>query len=603
MDLKNKITPIDYTSRDFESIKADLVAYAKRYYSNTFQDFNQASFGSLMLDTVAYVGDILSFYVDYQANESLLETANQYNSILRIGRQLGYKFNSSATAYGTVALYVTVPALSSGGGPDPQYIPIVEKGTVFSSVNNQSFALNENVDFSNPENEVVCSDCSTTTGIPTFYAIRAFGQVLSGELRFDSVEVGSYRRFQQVALNDPNISEVLSVIDSEGNQYYEVDHLSQNVIFAEVDNTGLYTDTVPSLLKPILVPRRFVRERKLNRTVLQFGYGSEENLNTVTIPDPSDLTLDIHGRNYTSQASFDPSKMTKTDALGVAPANTILTVMYRSTPLGSVNASVGTVSMVVKRTMRYPKMGTGIVFDTTKITNVNKSLEVSNLEPIVGEVSFPSTIELKTRILGHFATQNRAVTKQDYLSLIYSMPAQFGSVRRAQIVQDPDSFKRNINVYVISEDSSGKLAATNSVIKTNLKSWIQKHKMINDTVDILNAYVLNLEVDFTAVATRGSNRYEVHQAAIEFLSSYFSIKKFDIGENFYISDIFSVLRGVPGILDVVEVSISAKNQVGYSAPPINIDNRRDPDGRYINIPKNVIVEVKWPNQDIVGTIR
>ena len=603
MKLKNKITPIDYTSRDFESIKTDLVAYAKRYYSNTFQDFNQASFGSLMLDTVAYVGDILSFYVDYQANESLLETANQYDSILRIGRQLGYKFSTAQTAYGTVALYLTVPASLTGNGPDSQYIPILEKGTLFSSVNDQSFTLNEDVDFSKPENEVVCSDCSVATGAPTFYAIRAFGQVLSGDTHVDAIEVGPYRRFQQVTLPGANIAEIISVIDSDGNQYYEVDHLSQNVIFAEVDNTGLHTDTVQRLLKPILVPRRFVKERKLNRTILQFGYGSEENLNTVTIPDPSDLTLDIHGRNYTSQASFDPSMMTKTDALGVAPANTTLTVLYRSTPPGSVNASAGTVTSVVKRRIRYPDLINGIVFDSSRLAGVNASLEVSNLEPIVGEVSFPTTTELKARILGHFATQNRAVTKQDYISLIYSMPPQFGGIRRAQIVQDPDSFKRNLNVYVISEDARGRLTAANSVIKTNLKSWIQKHKMINDTLDILNAYILNIEVDFTAIADRGVNRYDVHRTAISLLSSFFSVKKYDIGENFYISDIFSILRSSPGILDVVDVKVSAKNQIGYSAAPIDIDSRLDPDGRYIDIPKNVIVEVKYPDQDIVGTIR
>jgi len=205
--------------------------------------------------------------------------------------------------------------------------------------------------------------------------------------------------------------------------------------------------------------------------------------------------------------------------------------------------------------------------------------------------------------LGHFATQNRAVTKQDYISLIYGMPSQFGSVRRAQVVQDPDSFKRNLNVYVVSEDGNGNLAATNSVIKVNLKSWIEKHKMINDTVDILNAFILNVEIDFTAVAERDANRYNVHQTAISFLSSYFTLKRYDIGENFYISDIFSVLRTVPGILDVVEVKVSAKNQAGYSSVPFDVDARIDPAGRYIDIPKNVITEVKYPNVDITGTIR
>jgi len=603
MSLKNKITSIDYTSRDFQSIKRDLVAYAKRYYPNTFQDFNQASFGSLMLDTVAYVGDILSFYVDYQANESMLETANQYDSILRIGRQLGYKFNNAQTAYGTVALYITVPASSVGTSPDSQYIPVVEKGTMFSSVNNQSFILNEDINFADPRWEVVCHSTDAISSLPTQYAIKAFGQVMSGDVGVQSIEVGGYRRFPTAEISNPNVAEIVSVEDSDGNSYYEVDHLSQNVVYIEVDNVGVHNDKVKKLLKPVIVPRRFTVSRGVRKTVLQFGYGSEENLSNVMIPDPSDLTLNIHGRNYVSQVSFDPSKMTKTDALGIAPANTTLLVSYRVASPGAVNANVGSVSKVVKRNIRFPSLGAGVILDTSLVRGVNSSLEVSNLEPIVGKVSFPTPQELKSRILGHFATQNRAVTKQDYISLIYSMPSQFGSIRRAVIVQDSDSFKRNLNVYVVSEDGSGKLATTNSVIKTNLKSWIERHKMINDTVDILDAWVMNIEVSFSAIAERGSNRYDVFKTASDFLASYFSLKKYDIGENFYISDVFSVLRAVPGLLDVVEVNVAAKNQVGYSSAPFDISSRIDPDGRYIDIPKNVIIEVKYPDQDIVGTIR
>jgi hypothetical protein len=183
------------------------------------------------------------------------------------------------------------------------------------------------------------------------------------------------------------------------------------------------------------------------------------------------------------------------------------------------------------------------------------------------------------------------------------MPPQFGGIKRVRVVQDKDSFKRNLNMYVISEDSVGNLIAANSTIKANLKSWITKYKMLNDTVDILDAYILNIGIDFTAVANRNVNRFDVLAAANDWLRSYFFGQVWGIGERIYISDIYSVLRGVPGLLDVVDVTITQKAGVDYASLPFNVEDRIDPDGRYMDVPKNVIVEVKFPNTDVRGTIR
>lgn len=599
----NKLVPIDYTSRDFNTIKADLLEHARRYYPDTYGDFSEAGFGSLALDTVAYVGDILSFYLDFQVNESFLHTAIQYNNIEKIGKQQGYKARLTPTSHGIIALYITVPSNSNGLGPDTDYLPILKTGATFSAESGQSYTLISEVDFSDSDNEIVVAEVDRTTGIPTSYAVRAYGQIISGIRQSVTVDVGDFARFKSILLPASNVSEILSVIDSEGHVYYEVDYLSQNTVFIEVVNRGNDRQSAKTVLKPVIVPRRFVVENVGGNTFLQFGYGSEENLTNNQIVDPSDVLLERHGKNYFSDTSFDPSKLTKTDKFGVVPTNTTLAVTYRSNPSIVVNAAANTVNTITSTSFIFPKLQEGASLSQADMNSVAGSIECTNQEPVVGGTNLPSADELKHRIFAHQAAQNRAVTRNDYISMIYNMPSRLGSVKRVNIVQDTDSFKRNLNVYVLSEDSLGSLTRSNSIIKSNLKNWISRYKMINDTVDILDAYIVNIGIDFTAVAMRGYNRFEIIESANGVLAERIAARKPDIGERFYISDVYNILKYVPGISDVVDVTITRKVGGNYSDTTFFLDEFIDPDGKYIDVPENVVLEIKFPSIDIRGTIR
>ena len=187
MGSKKQYPLIDYTSRDFNSIKEDLVDYAKRYYPNSFKDFSESGFGPLMLDTTAYIGDILSFYLDYSVNESFLDTAIEYDNVIKLGRQMGYRFNPAASSVGEAIFYIIIPAVTVGTGPDTNYMPILKRGTEVSSIDNLGFILNEDVDFSDPNNELVIAEVNSTTGAVISYAIRARGQVVSGRINRESL--------------------------------------------------------------------------------------------------------------------------------------------------------------------------------------------------------------------------------------------------------------------------------------------------------------------------------------------------------------------------------------------------------------------------------
>ena len=590
---------IRYTNREFNTIKEGLVDYAKRYYPDTFKDFSQASFGSLMLDTVAYVGDILSFYLDYQTNESFLDTAVEYNNIIRLGEQVGYKEPLRANSFGIVSLFILVPVQVNGTGPDENYLPILTNGSKFSTDGGQVFTLIDDVDFANSDNEIIVATSNEQDGTPTSFAVKAKARVISGQLDQQDIRVGDFTRFTTVSLTDPNITEIVSVVDSEGHEYFEVDYLSQDTIFRSVINKDPETRKhVPNIIVTTSVPRRYTVFNRNGVIFIKFGYGSEETLKTENITHPSNVILKMHGRDYERDQSFDPSKLLETDKFGIAPANTTLTVTYRTNTSDDVNVATRGLTSVVEPIYVFKSEAT----NNSKIDFVRDSLEVVNEEPILGDVSTPTVSELKQRVNDVFASQNRAVTAEDYEALVYRMPPRFGRIKRAKIFRDQDSFKRNLNLYILSENSDQELINSSQALKNNVKVWLNNYRMINDTIDILDPKIINIQINFTAVVDYSQDKIEALNAAITEIQEMFE-QKLDISQPIYITKIYDRLNNLEEIVDVTNVKITNKASALYSDETISIDDYMSADGRILYAPENVIYELKFPNVDIKGTIR
>jgi len=596
-DEQKKIVPIDYTHREFASIREDLMEIAERFYPDNFRDFSEASFGSLMLDAVAYVGDQLSFYLDYNVNETFLDTAYQYNNVLRHGRILGYKDPGRASTYGKVGLYVLVPSSVSAIGPDTNYIPVLKRGSRFNSQNGLGFVLTENVDFNAPKNPVVVARVDTTTGAPTYYAIKAYGNVVSGYFSNEEVTIGAYERFKSVKLAQPNVSEIISVIDSDGNEYFEVEYLSQDIVFKEIPNNNYRNDNVPSVIKPYLVSRKFVLHRTRLGVSLQFGSGKTGE--TDVVADPQSVAMEVFGKSYVTDTTFDPTRLSKTDSFGIVPSNTTLTVVYRVTNPTNSNVAANGLNKVSIPLMDFNNRDQ--LVDSTVQTIIG-SLEVTNEDPIVGDTSAVNSTELKRRIFDTFPTQNRAVTQSDYENLAYRLPAKFGSIKRCSVQKDPDSLKRNLNLYVISEDQVGKLTATNTTIKNNLKTWLNHYRMLNDTIDILDPYIINIGIDFVVKPASGVDKFILLDSCITALANKYSTA-FYIGEHFNISDVYQELKNVKGVLDVIKVKLTNKTGTVYSGVAIDINSNLSPEGSMLIAPNNTIFEIKYPATDIKGKIR
>jgi len=595
--MKNKKRAINYTNRDFNSIKNDLEKLAKVHYPDTYADFTENSFGSFILDAVSYVGDQLSFYLDYQVNETFFDTAIEYDNVKRMAENYGYKYSPRPSAFATAVFYVVVDASITGLGPDTQFIPVLKTGTEVRSDSDVNFVLTEDVDFNHPKNAVVAARFSESTGKPTAYAIRAYGSVRSTTRYRKRVGVGDFTRFRRVRVGPASIVDIVSVIDSEGHEYLEVENLSQDVVYVETTNPDVASDGVRSILKPRSVARRYTIVHDFSGTYLQFGSGTDEEITTTDYLDPSQAALKMSGRNYISDDRFDPARLLDTTGLGVCPSNTTLTVLYDVNSSDRINLSAGALNTVSSVFMDFPNRRT--TSSRSTMASVRGSIEVSNPTPIVGNTSVPTKEELKIRTYSSFAAQSRAVTKNDYESYCYLMPAKFGSVKRAAVVTDPSFTDKIIDIYVVNEDSNGNLATTNETVKANLKTWLNRNSSLNDRIRIKDASICNLAFDYYVNIDPTKNKVSVLNRIHNRLKKEY-VQKFEIGEPFYISNVYNLINKIEGVIDVKDVIMSLPTGASYSVPGIGLHEILSPDGTYLKPPKNVIFEIKNINSVVRG---
>ena len=590
-----KKTLIDYTGKEFNSIKSNLENHARLYYPDSYADFSESTFGSFMVDSVAYVGDMLSFYLDYQVNETFLDSAVEYGNVRRLANTRGYRDNGRPAAFGIATFYIKVPANSSGLGPREDLLPVLKSGTEVGADNGTRFVLIEDVSFSNPQNDIVASSFSSVTGKPTGYAIRAYGQIKSVSLFRVEQEILEFEKFLRVKIGTPAVQEIHSVYDSEGNRYYEVDHLAQDTIYINTTNPSAMSDGVPEIIKPKIVKRRFVVERDNNGTYLRFGNFNDNDLETSDFLDPASVSLKMSGKKYITDSSMDPASLIDNSSLGVGPSNTTLTIMYYQNSSDTINVAAGQIRTVNIPVFDFPEESSIILR-----SGIINSVEVSNEEPIVGNTSLPSSEEIRQLTYAKMFSQNRAVTKNDYEAMVYSMPSSLGSVKRVSIINDPSSTNRRLSMYVISSDASNNFIQSNSTIKQNIKTWINKKKMLNDNIDIYDAKIINIGFDYNVIVDPTYDKTMVLNSVSLIIESY-AAEKMYIGEPFRILDVMNMINKVKGVADCQKITTKILTGANYSNSFASIRDLLSKDGSYLMCPTNAVFEIKFPNKDIKGT--
>jgi len=617
---------IKYLNKDFSDFRAALIEYAKAYFPTTYNDFSTASPGSMFLEMAAYVGDVLSFYLDNQYQETFVQYAKQANNLYTLAYMLGYRPKVTSAATVDLDVYQLVPASGSTGNyvPDFRYALQVDQGMQVTSNTNTSaaFYIPENIDFS------ISSSTSPTSisvynvdgsGNPQYFLLQKSAKALSGTIKTFTYTFGTAQTFETILLQDTNIIEILSVNDSNGNKWYEVPYLAQDTIMKAVQNVpninpdyAADAGTVPYILELMTVPRRFVTRFKTDNTLeIQFGSGINSVANEVVVPNMGNVGIGTLDRLSKINTIYDPANFTTTSTYGLAPSNTTLTFTYLVGGGAQANVPSNTLNTVVNFTSNF----NGGIVDTTIGSTVRGSLAVNNPAPAAGGGDGDTVEQLRLNILAQYPSQMRAVTQQDYLSFAYSMPPKFGQVAKAFVTKDNLTFRQDTggdssmqdpyacSLYILSYDSNKHLQEPPAALQQNLKSYLSEYRMLTDAVNIKNAYIVNIGVDFSIILRPQYNSRDVLTQCIQSLQSYFAIDGWQINQPIILSELYTLIDQIPGVQTVQNVTITNKSATDgtYSLYTYDISSATLKGVIYPSLDPSIF-EVKYPDIDITGKV-
>lgn len=621
---------INYTSRDFGSLRDDLISFAESYYPSVYRDFNEASPGMMFMEMAAYVGDVLSYYTDIQFKESLILEAEEKENIISIAQSFGYTPKLSIPATVTLDFFQLVPAIGDGADnrPDMRYAMVVDANAIVAPAlnSNVNFITNEYVDFSYSSSvspiEITVYEVNPDTNDPIFYLIKKSVIASSGKIKTARFDFGNVIPYNSVKLQDSKIIEIIDAIDSENDKWYSVPYLSQDTVIESIRNVRrndkdleIYKNETPYLLKLRKVSKRFTtRLLNDNSYLIQFGPGVAGVSDKQLTPDPSLYGTIMSPFSNMVGESLDPSNFLYTKNYGIAPANTQLTVRYRVG--GGLNDNVGanTVTKILSRNIIMNEDS----LDPSLVSIVKQSLSVNNPESATGGRDGETLNEIKTNALAFFAAQNRAVTAEDYISRIYSMPARFGSVAKAYLVQDDQlnieatsdelvyygTNPNALNIYVLGYDSESKLINVNDATKLNILNYLKSYRILTDAINIRNAFIINIGIDFEITPQPDFSGYEVIAKCINALDDYFSIKKWQINQPIVVSEVYNLLDRVEGVQTVINVQfINLHDETQGYAPNIYNLTYAEKNGLIYPSIDPSIFEVRYPKKDIRGRIR
>jgi len=596
-----------YVAKDFDSYRSDLLRYARTYFGDKIQDFSEPSLGGLLLDLAATVSDSMSFYLDHQFRELSWSTAVENANLTRMIREAGIKARGASPATVQVSMFIEVPSTFVDGSyvPDEVALPKVIQNTRFVSTNTVIFTTAEDVDFAEKDRlgnlraSYVIGD-TDASGNPATFVVKRDVTCVSGDIASEAFVITSNPvPFFTISLSNINVSDVLSIKDSDGNDYYEVQTLSQDTVFRTFPNMSTDSEEVPRSIEVIPAPRRFIHtvDPISKVSTIQFGGGNALTTQDDAIPDPETLALPLYGTSTLSRFSIDPNALLQTKTLGILPSNTTLTVTYRYGGGISHNAASRTIRGIASLNLEFSDECSAQV-----ASSVRASFDVRNDQPAAGGDSAPTIEDFRSQIPAARSQQDRIVTKEDLISRVYTLPARLGRVYRAAVRPSPDNPLAS-QLFICSKDSNGFLTTSPDTLKKNLRTYLNEFRLISDAIDILDARVINFRVKFTVFVNPNSNKPTTLQNVISRLSDALNISKFQIDQPILLSDLQNVIINTPGVLTLVDLKVenltgSIQNRA-YSNVSLNIKQytRRG----ILYGPPGSIFELRYPQQDIVGT--
>lgn len=608
---------IKYLDRDFSEIRAKLIEFSQTYFPNTYNDFSPTSPGMMFMEQAAYVSDVMSFYLDNQLQETFTQLARQTNNLYELAYMFGYKPKATGAAQATINLFQQVPGKIVGSNVLPDYsyaVTIEANSSVTSTLNDKiSFLIEDKCDFtissSQDPTEVTVYQVSGNT--PQYFLLKKQRNAISSNISTQTFTFGAPQPFQTIDIEAENIIGILDITDSDGNVYSEVDYLGQEMVFDSIKNTNINDPNnienagdVPYLLQLKKVQRRFAtRLTSENNLQIQFGSGNPNDTDELITPNPNNVGIGLPFEKNKLTAAYSPTNFLFTNTYGISPSSTALTVRYLTG--GGVGSNVPASDLTVLNTSNVVFPNNNINASTANY--IFGTLAASNPEAADGGQAGDTIEQIRQNTLMQIATQQRTVTLDDYMVRALSMPPENGIVSKVYIekpqLDNQTSTIETLCMYVLSQNSSNQFIEASNTLKKNLRTYLSQYKMIGDSIEIKNAYIINISVDFEIIVLPNFINSQVILSCIESLQDYFSRDNWQINEPILINDLFVRLDRIEGVQTVKNINF--RNQAGtsrnYSQYAYDIEGATLNGVIYPSLDPSIF-EVKYPNTDIKGKV-
>ena len=604
---------IKYLNKDFSDFRSQLINFSKNYFPTTYTDFSPSSPGMMFMEQAAYVGDVLSFYLDNQLQETYLQYVRQTNNIFDLAYMFGYKPKVTGLSNVDIEVFQLVPSKNEGGNyvPDYDYALYFDANTQVTSTNNSTtFNIEDPIDFtvSNSLDLTTVSIAQISANNPTYFLLKKTRKASSGNINTTTFSFGDFEEFPTVNINDINIGGIIDVFDSDGREYYEVDYLGQETVFKSLKNTNVNdpnnyvnSNDSPYILQVEKIQRRFASKFINSGSLqIQFGSGNPSDTDEEIIPNPNNVGIGLPYEKKKLTTAYSPTNFIFTNTYGISPVNTTLTFRYTTGGGVSSNVPSNTITLLDTSTVSF----TNNNLNAVTAQYIFDSAAVNNAKAASGGQDGDNAEEIRQNTLANFSSQLRNVTADDYLVRTLSMPSKYGIISKAY-AQKPKANEGNntVDLYVLGYDSNKNLTVASNTLKENLLSYLNQYRMIGDSVGIKNAFIINISVNFEIITLPNFNNSQVLTQCLNQLRDYFNIDKWQINQPILLKDIELLIDKVQGVQTVQNVIITNKagTNLGYSEYAYDINGATQGKIIYPSIDP-CIFEVKYPNQDIKGKV-
>lgn len=594
-----------YLNRDFDSFREAFFRYARLYYGDKVQDFSENGFGGLMMELAAWIGDNQAFYLDHLYHEKDLETAREVESIERELRKAGVPIIGAAPAVVDQDFVFEVPAaiVDNQIVPDPTALPIIRSvGTVVSADNGINFELTEDIDFTevdvnnNLKAKIQISK-RDAQGKPTSFLVSRSGYCISGKRVTETFQMGNFQPFYRYTLSNPNVSEIISIVDDLGNEYFEVGSLSEDTVFRAIPNIAYDNEIVKEVLIPYVALYRFTRDTVLGtrQSTLTFGGGNGSDAEISTLIDPGTMAIPLYGKTVFNRVSVNPNSLINTKSLGIATPNSTFTITYRYGGGLQHNAPKETIRAIQSINLDFTNNP-----QNTVSQRVRSSVATINREKASGADDAPTVDTLKRLAPFFKSSQKRVVAREDLISRVYTLPSNFGRVFRAT-VHPIENNPLATGLYVLTRDIEGKLTVASDSLKKNIKNYLKTFRLTTDAIEIFDGRIINLGLQIKISVHPDENRNLVVQQVVNKLIKFFNLRKFEMDQLISIDDIRNIAYNTPGVLSIVDIQFTVpKNTENRTYSDVNFDPQSATKKNMLFPPKGGIFEIRYPVYDIVG---